>query len=214
MLDPYYRDDHCTIYHGDCLELIDGLKFDLIVTDPPYGSNYSSTKVGPYRGTSIANDHSTEARDAVLAVLGDRPALVFGEWRNPVHEAKQALIWDKGLSAGGLGDMRIPWKRNWEMIFVLGTGFTGHRGSGVLSGYNVVTHASKGRVHPNMKHVRLMRALISKCPPGTILDPFMGSGSTLRAAKDFGRHAIGIEIEERYCEIAAQRCAQEVLAFE
>ena len=65
--------------------------------------------------------------------------------------------------------------------------------------------------HPTPKPLSLMRRLIDACPPGVVVDPFAGSGSTLRAVKDQGRRAIGIEIEERYCEIAAQRCAQEVL---
>jgi site-specific DNA-methyltransferase (adenine-specific) len=110
-----------------------------------------------------------------------------------------------------MGDLSIPWKPNWEEVYVIGIGFSGKRTTGVLSGHTVVTWASKGRQHPNQKPVSLMRELINKCPTGTIVDPFMGSGTTLRAAKDLGRKAIGIELEERYCEIAANRLRQEVL---
>jgi hypothetical protein len=119
-------------------------------------------------------------------------------------------VWDKG-PASGMGDLSIPWKLSWELIFVCGDGFHGARDEGILRGHSVVTWASLGRKHPNEKPVTLLRALIAKCPEGVILDPFMGGGSTLVAAKDLGRRAIGIEIEERYCEIAARRCSQEVL---
>src|SRR5690606_5759542 len=104
------------------------------------------------------------------------------------------LTWDKGL-ASGMGDLSIPWKPNTEEVYVLGRGFAGSRGSSILSGHTVVTWASKGRFHPNMKPASLMESLLIKCPPGTVADPFAGSGSTLVAAKRLGRKAIGIEIE-------------------
>jgi DNA modification methylase len=111
-----------------------------------------------------------------------------------------------------MGDLSIPWKPNTEEIYVIGKGFRGHRDGSVLTGHRVVTWASKGRVHPNMKPVSLMAELVSKCV-GSIADPFAGSGSTLLAAKQLGRQAIGVEIEERYCEIAAKRLQdQSVLA--
>jgi site-specific DNA-methyltransferase (adenine-specific) len=79
----------------------------------------------------------------------------------------------------------------------------------------LLRHAPPGteREHITQKPESLIRELLSIAPPGIVLDPFMGSGTTLRAAKDLNRRAIGIEIEERYCEIAAERCRQEVLAL-
>ncbi len=220
---PYYSHAGITIYHGDCREIMPGITADVLVTDPPYGIAYDSgwardsvNDGGSYVNTDghIANDCDASTRDAVLELWPDSaPALVFGSIRAPLPDGwKQALVWDKG-DAAGMGDLSIPWKPNWELVFVLGSGWRSeNRTSGVLRADNI-SRLSMGRCHPHMKPVALLREMIRKCPPGTILDPFMGSGTTLVAAKDLGRKAIGIEIEERYCEIAAKRLSQEVLDF-
>jgi len=209
---PYYQDDRVTLYHGDCLGIEAWLNADVLVTDPPYGYAHSSGWEGPYRGTCIVGDESLEARDAVLARWEPRPALVFGSWKMPrPRSVHTLLIWDKG-EAAGMGDLSIPWKPNTEEIYVIGKGWVGARDSSVLRA-RVVTWASKGREHPNMKPVALMEKLVVKCPPGTIADPFAGSGSTLVAARNLGRKAIGVEIEERYCEIVAKRLDQMCFDF-
>lgn len=217
---PYYDDGTVTIWHGDCREVTAWLDGDVMVTDPPYGMNavsgwakkliwsdvYTERKDG-----SIAGDADTSARDEVIARWAPRPALVFGRYGiDPPAETRMTLVWDKGMSAG-MGDLSIPWRPNWELVFVIGSGFHGRRDSGVISGHPNIPRVSMGRVHPHMKPTGLLSDLIGKCPPGTIVDPFMGSGSTLVAAKSCGRRAIGVELEERYCEIAAKRCAQGVL---
>ena len=124
------------------------------------------------------------------------------------------LTWEKGEHVG-MGDLALPWKPNTEEIYVLGTGFTGTRSGSVLKCYAIagtVGRAQDGtRSHPTEKPVALMAELIRKCPAGLVADPFAGSGTTLRAAKDEGRRAIGVELEERYCEIAARRLAQDTL---
>lgn len=224
-MNPYYQDDAVTIYHGDCRE-IDAwdVAGGVMVTDPPYGiahrSGYSAPLYGDVAkryqsadGDAIQGDADTAVRDHVLTVWAPRPALVFGSHRASFPDGYRAvLVWDKG-EASGMGDLSIPWKPSWELIFVLGGGFAGQRTGGVLRAY-VPPRVSMGRCHPNEKPVGLLRELIGKCSPlAEIVDPFMGAGSTLRAAKDLGRRAIGIELEERYCEIAARRCAQEVLAL-
>ena len=213
--EPYYQDDHATIYHGDCLDMIEALTFDVVVTDPPYGISHSSNKLGaPLRGKQIVGDSSTAARDAALdaAAADGFPAVCFGRWDLPPdRDLRGVLVWDKGGHVG-MGDLAFPWKQNWEAVYIWGPGFKGRRGSGVLS-INALPPWGGVITHPHEKPVDLMRTLIGKCPPGTILDPFMGSGTTLRAAKDLGRKSIGIELDERYCEIAATRLGQEVFDF-
>lgn len=215
---PYYEEDGIAIYHGDCQEILPSTSADVMVTDPPYGISYHSGKTGHHGGTAlpgISGDEDTTLRDGALFAWGDRPALVFGSWRKPRPSSCRAvLIWEKGDHVG-MGDLSLPWKPNTEEIYVLGDGFAGHRGSSVLRYAAPVSwnSTSGGRLHAHQKPIDLMQALIVKCPNGTVIEPFMGSGTTLVAAKNLGRKAIGIEIEEKYCEIAAKRLSQRVLEF-
>jgi len=207
----YYSHDGITIYHGDCREIMPQVmeQAACIVTDPPYGIAYESG----YEGSlprSIAGDTDTSLRDWMVEIW-EGPALMFGTWKRPIPDkVRQVLIWDtKG--ALGMGALDLPWKPSHQQIYVIGTGFHGHRGTDVLQYAPVQSMASQGRTHPHEKPVALLKEVISKCPDGLILDPFMGTGSTLSAAKGLRRNAIGIEIEERYCEVAATRLQQEVL---
>lgn len=221
MAEPYYQDEYVTLYYADCRDVLPDLSADVLVTDPPYGISHNSAAgawavkgAASWAGQSIAGDADTALRDEVLSWWGQgRPALVFGTWKRPRPPvARAVLMWDKGPQTG-MGDLSLPWKPNWEEIYVLGPGFTGSRDPGVLHGHTLVTWESKGRGHPHEKPVSLLRYLISKCPSGVVLDPFAGSGTTLRAAKDLCRQAVGIEVEERYCELIAARLAQDVLDF-
>lgn len=211
MTAPYYEADGITLYHGDCLEVTEWLAADVLVTDPPYGIAYRSGARRRDLARSIEGDLDTTTRDKALTVWGDRPALVFGTWRRPRPEATRALlVWDtKG--ALGMGDLTIPWKPSHQEVYVLGRGFTGPRDSDVITCAPVQSLAYNGRRHPHEKPVDLLDRLIAKCPPGTIADPFAGSGSTLVAAKRAGRRAVGVELDERYLEVIATRLAQGVL---
>ena len=215
---PYYADDAVTLYHGDCREIPEWLAADVLVTDPPYGvawtsGQFSNAKVAVE--DTIANDADTSARDAVLALWGSRPALVFGSWRiaRPPR-VNNRLVWHKAANIPGMRTQ--PWFSADEEIYQLGTGFTGKPEQNVLATRDRRDGAN-GEVarwgHPTPKPVSLMERLIAKCPPGVIADPFAGSGATLVAAKRLGRQAIGVELEERYCQVIAKRLSQEVLDF-
>jgi len=208
MTDPYYRDELVTLYLGDCRAITEWLTADVLVTDPPYGIAYQSGFQREVLAASIVGDRDTTARDDALGTWGDRPAIVFGTWRIPRPAGVRALlVWDT-KRALGMGDLSIPWKPAHQEVYILGHGFTGRRTSDVLTYAPVQSTARGGREHPHQKPEALLRDLITKCPAGVIADPFAGSGSTLIAARALGRRAIGVEIEERYCEIAARRLAQ------
>jgi DNA modification methylase len=215
-VEPYFDNGQIVIYHGDCRDILPTLPpVDLVLTDPPYGINYRSGMTGHDGGTAlpgIVGDDDASLRDYALAAI-TAPAIVFGSWKVAKPAGCRAVLtWDKGEHVG-MGDLSLPWKPNTEEIYIIGDGFAGHRGGSVLRYAAPVTWNSVngGRKHPHEKPVALIAALLTKHPGETILDPFMGSGTTLRAAMDLGRKVIGIEIEERYCEIAVKRLQQQVL---
>lgn len=216
MTAPYYADEHVRIYHGDCQELLPDLELTgelALVVDPPYGARYATNQPGRRgRPRSIANDQDISVRSWLLSWWDNRgPALVFGTWKvDKPDGTKGVLIWDKG-GALGMGDLSLPWKFDHEEIYVLGGPFTGKRDSGSVLRHPPVQ--AVGREHPNEKPVGLMSVLLAKLPHVPAVDPCCGTGPVLAAAKARGRVAIGIELDERYCEVAARRLAQEAFDF-
>jgi DNA modification methylase len=209
---PYYEDEHSTIYCADCRDVLPHLpKVDLVLTDPPYGIAYKSGQKSSVLARSIHGDEDTKLRDYVCS-LGF-PSMVFGTWKKqPPEGTRETLVWDKG-AALGMGDLSLPWKRTWEEIYILGDGWHGKRGEAVLRFSPVQSMAKNGRVHPHQKPTKLIKHLFGYHGGEITVDPFMGSGTTLVAAKQLGRKAIGIELEEKYCAIAVDRLRQGVLGL-
>ena len=191
---PYYDDGIVTLYHADCRDVLSQVQADALITDPPYPNN-----AGHFF-------EAIEAAREVLSMVLAKEAIVF--WseldRPPVPLPLVAVhVWHRANVNG----------RPWEPAYHYAEDGSKRR-SEVLRHAAVFDGAGPGCAeylgHPTQKPIALMGALIRKTS-GTILDPFCGVGSTLRAAKDNGRRAIGVEINERYCETAARRLAQESL---
>jgi len=210
----YYEDEYVQLWHGSCLEEKAWLTADVLVTDPPYGIGWkkgTNKRAKSKAHAGILNDADTSVRDEALDMWGDRPAAVFGSWRSPAPRGvRQTLVWRKPVDAGVVGSttgfrndtelvfLTGPWpKRNSEWSSVLETNVGMHN---YLNG------------HPHAKPVPVMSALIL-ATRGVIADPFAGSGSTLVAARNLGRKAIGVELEEKYCELIVKRLAQQAFDF-
>ena len=205
---PYYDKGGITIYHGDSLEILPTIgRVQTVLTDPPYGVGL---EYGQYVD-SLESAHDLYRRfiDLCEGIAGIVLTTV-GCYQNELYlyanrPPKWRLCWRKGItsrpSAVGFTD--------WEPIFVYGDKV--HRHAHDL--FTVAPEKMGAFGHPCPKPIGFSNWLIDRFsdPGGIVLDPFMGSGTTLRAAKDLGRRAIGIEIEEKYCEIAVKRLAQEVL---
>jgi DNA modification methylase len=203
---PYYEDESAVIYHGDCRELIPHVgAVDAVLTDPPYGINAARTRNSQKWGW---RDYAAEGWDrerpdvALLRMVIDKAPHVVIWGGNyfvealPLLPAAKWLIWDKGQTDFSLADCEMAWC-SWE-------------GAIRRLAYARGTAMKDGKQHPTQKPEALMVWCLSQFPveARTVLDPFMGSGTTLVACKRLGRRAIGIEREESYYEIAADRLAQ------
>lgn len=218
---PYYEDGSVTIYHGDCREILPSLTADVLVTDPPYGVALSgkSTKWTARTGIGYATfDDTPEAveRDVIPLVASLTATMraivtpgVRMMWRYPEPTTTGAIYYPSGAGPGRWGFIC------WQPILYYGKCPYLAAGMGSRPDSFSTTEAAEPNGHPVPKPIRTMRWLVTKAslPGETVLDPYMGSGTTLRAAKDLGRKAIGIELDERYCEIAARRMGQEVMDF-
>lgn len=204
----------CELLLGDCLEIMPHLpKVEAVVTDPPYGISHSSNHGASWNGRQILSDQDTAARDAVVGMTGTLPGVFFGTWKTPpIQNARACVVWDKG-PAFGMGDLSLPFKPSFELAYICGKGWRGERGQGVLRGPVQVSWEkhpnvaeSDRRKHPHQKPVWLFEFFLEKLPDAhTILDPFVGSGTTLVACAKLGRKGIGIEIDPDYFDIAVKR---------
>lgn len=221
VMRPYYEHGGITIYHGDCREILPTLTADVLVTDPPYGVNLghhgASTETRGWLAKGVYASYEDTPENFRVVVV---PAITLA-----LGLVKRGLVFttDTGLrelppysAIGGVflpaGMGRTCWGfQNFAYCALYGTAPSLEKGAkptGIKS-----TEAADKVGHPCPKPYGWMTWAVSLAaqPTDTVLDPFAGSGTTLEAAKNLGRKAIGIEIEERYCEIAAERLAQEVL---
>jgi DNA modification methylase len=221
---PYYDEDGITIYHGDALDVLPTLSgADLVVTDPPYFQ--PAKHYVPARGVAEVRTlgdtsvllYAYKAWAAALAAATEdlAPLYLFCDGQSyPItYQAfyslgrVRPLIWDKVTSYNG-----YTWRHQHELIAWIERPGSERipTGDGDILRCRAVPVAK--RDHPAQKPLELVQQLVNKHEPAAlVLDPFCGGGTTLLAAQALGRRAIGVEIEERYCEIAARRLAQGVL---
>ena len=214
-LTPYYDEDGITIYNARCEHVLPFVgSVDLVATDPPYG-------IGEARKNHVSRGKLAAARDYGKSNWDDAPpekwlvqqilsvsqwTIVFGGNFMDLPPSSCWLVWDKDNTTNDFADCELAWTNLPKAVRRLKW-----RWNGMLQEH--AGNKKEARFHPTQKPVAVMKWAIQQAPPeaATVLDPFMGCGTTLRAAKDLGRRAIGIEIEEKYCEIAAERMRQKVL---
>lgn len=231
-MEPYYRDDFTTIYNADCLDVFDGLTpFDVVVTDPPYNINLKSTaKTGTWGDLMNGAFFYTEILKQLRRLTHIRQgcAWVFNSWRSLPVLAKASyesdwpiesmLVWDKDwIGPGGMKGLRPAYE--FVALYVHDGFAIPDRGTPDIRKAKHSSHKEHG--HPAEKPVDLIYWMLRTSLPATevedregmveVLDPFMGSGSTLVAARRAGMRSVGIEIEERWCEVAATRASQQTL---
>lgn len=211
-LQPYYDRDGITIYNADCRQVLPFLdRFDLLLTDPPYGIGAANRRDGGAVcsracgskdfGAPSVWDSTTPPRWLLDAMQESAiTAIVWGGNYYRLPPSMGWLVWDKGQRDFSLADAELAWTNRDVAVRVL----TYSRGEA----------ARDGRVHPTQKPLALMKWCLGLVPDAkSVLDPFMGSGTTLVAAKLLGLRAVGIEINADYCAKAVERLRQDVLDF-
>lgn len=204
MPTPYYADETVTLYHGDCREVTSWQAADVLVTDPPYGIALDTTSA---KHVAPTDGHRAIAGDAEPFdpehLLGFRRAVIFGgnNFASRLPDSGSWIVWDKTIRNGlevRIADAELAWTTG-----VLGRTRTFHH---LWSG--AFRASERGtKYHPSQKPVALMAwvlELVSR-PGDLVADPYAGSGSTLVAAQMIGRAAIGVEVDEAYCEVIAER---------
>lgn len=201
LLQPYYQDEYCTIYHGDCRHvLLTVQRQDLVLTDPPYGIKANKQTLGSGRKKfHRGGDWDLSIPTNIDQILGaGKLACIWGgnymtEFLPPTNDW---LVWHKDNDGLSFSECELAWTNFGCQMRHL----THHWGG-------------EKKTHPTQKPLNVMRWCFKHAPgdPQSIIDPFMGSGTTLLACKLEGRKAIGIELDESYCEKAANRLRQGVL---
>ncbi len=198
-MNKYYDHAGITIYHGECEQVLPECDFDVIVTDPPYGLDKG--------GKGCENDPGSDEVVRLMEWLVSLGKPLVYTMRQTLltrlPQAQWIAVWHKPYNPSLCW---VPFYPHWEPMLCYHLPRRKATHSDVFS-----ANTEKNRLHKTQKPLRLYRELLQEMPEGTIIDPFMGSGTTLRAAKDLGRKAIGIELEEKYCEVAANRMGQETL---
>lgn len=208
---PYYEEPGIKIFHADCREVIPLIAADALVTDPPYGigeargRNRSRTKLAKAKdyGVSDWDDEPVALEILHMAIARTSSAVIFGGNYYALPPATCWLVWDKDNGANDFADAELAWTNLRGAVRL-----KRYRWAGMLQQPG---KPKESRYHPTQKPLEVMAWAVQRAGGESVLDPFMGSGTTLRAAKDLGREAIGIEISERYCEIAANRLRQQTL---
>lgn len=208
---PYYEEDGITIYHGDCREILPTLpKVDLVLTDPPYGINaVHRHQPGATQYEAIIGDDSELDLSHLFQIEADK--IIWGAncFPSQLPHRGRWIVWDKRVDPACDAMLGSPFELAWTSR-VSGFGWIARIQHGGVVNADQRYHMP--RWHPTQKPIALMSFCLLRYPAATmVLDPYCGSGTTMVAAKQIGRSAIGIEIEERYCEIAVKRLRQGVL---
>jgi len=211
---PYYQDKYATIYHGDCREILPQLpKCDLVLTDPLYGIGEAHGKNLSRGKWANPKDYGVECWDDVtvdftlleLAISKSTNQIIWGGNYYPLPPTSCWLVWDKENGNNDFADCELAWTSFKSAVRIFR-----FRWAGMLQGD---MKNKDYRYHPTQKPTALFNWVMGRYSKTTdlILDPFLGSGTTAFCAKKLNRRCIGIEIEEKYCEIAAKRLSQSVM---